>query len=53
MRFPEEVFDGSARLTHAVPQEAEMLGMYRAELARILKQQCGEIDLLVLIKKML
>ena len=37
MRFPEEVFDSGARLTPAVLQAAKMLGMYRAELAHILK----------------
>ncbi len=39
----DEVFSSAAKLTPAVLQVAEMLGMYRAELARVLHLLCEDI----------
>lgn len=41
------------RLTPAVLQAAGMLGMYRAELARVLHLQCGDIGELTSMRKTL
>ena len=49
----DEVFDSPARLTPAVLQAAEMLGMYRAELARVLQLQCQDIGAFAEMKKLL
>ena len=49
----DEVFDSPARLTPAVLQAAEMLGMYRAELARVLHLQCQDIGRLADMKQLL
>ena len=38
-----ETFDEPRRLTQAVLQIVEMLGLYQAELARILRLRCGDI----------
>jgi len=48
-----EVFDSPAGLTPAVLQAAEMLGMYRAELARVLHLQCQDIGRLADMKQLL
>ncbi len=48
-----EVFDSPADLTPAVLQAAEMLGMYRAELARVLHLQCQDIGRLADVKQLL
>ena len=41
--IPVGVIESPARLTPAVLQAAELLGLYRAELARVLNLQCGDI----------
>lgn len=41
--IPAAVTRSPARLTPAVLQAAELLGLYRAELARVLHLQCGDI----------
>ncbi len=41
--IPAGVTDSPARLTPAVLQAAEWLGLYRAELARVLNLQCADI----------
>ena len=38
-----ETFDEPRRLTQAVLQIVDMLGLYQAELARILRLKCGDI----------
>lgn len=47
----DDVFDSPQRLTPAVLQAAEMLGMYRAELARVLHVLCADIGEFAEIKK--
>ncbi len=49
----DDVFDAPDRLTPAVLQIADMLGMYRAELARVLHLQCGDIGRIATIKETL
>ncbi len=49
----EDVFASPERLTPAVLQAAEMLGMYRAELARVLHLKCHDIGEFADIKKYL
>ncbi len=39
----ENPFESERRLSQSVIQVIELLGMYHAELARILGQQCGDI----------
>lgn len=48
-----DVVNEPQRLTPAVLQAAEMLGMYRAELARVLHLQCGDIGELTSMRKTL
>lgn len=48
--IPESVLETPERVTQAVLQIAEMLGLYRAELARILQLQCGDIGELAAVK---
>ena len=48
-----DVFDSPRLLTPAVLQAAEMLGMYRAELARVLHLKCQDIGEFAEIKKYL
>lgn len=43
--IPAAVTRSPARLTPAVLQAAELPGLYRAELARVLHLQCGDIGL--------
>jgi len=38
-----ETFDEPRRLTQAVLQIVDMLGLYQAELARVLRLKCGDI----------
>ena len=51
--FDDDVFDNSTKLTLSVLQAAEMLSMYRAELARVLKVQCSDVGELTSVKKTL
>lgn len=39
----DKPFESERRLSQSVVQVVELLGMYHAELARILGQQCGDI----------
>jgi hypothetical protein len=41
-----ETFDEPRRLTQAVLQIVDMLGLYQAELARVLRLKCGDIGCL-------
>lgn len=45
--IPVESCRSPEQLTRAVIQASEMLGMYRAELARVLGLQCGDIGTLL------
>lgn len=42
-QIPTDIDDSPRRLTQAVLQAAELLGLYNAELARILQLLCGDI----------
>ena len=46
-------YDSQEQLTQAVLQVADMLGMYRTELARVLQLQCGDIGKLSAVKQFL
>jgi len=48
-----ENFDDPRRLTQAVLQIVEMLGLYQAELARILRLKCGDIGQLAAARQSL
>jgi hypothetical protein len=52
-QIPDEVTDTPARLTPAVLQAAELQGLYRAELARVLQLQCGDIGRLSAAQELL
>lgn len=52
-QIDNDVVNEPQRLTPAVLQAAEMLGMYRAELARVLHLQCGDIGELTSMRKTL
>ena len=49
----QKVMEESARLTPAVLQIAEMLGMYHAELARVLKLHCADIGRLAAAQELI
>ena len=51
--FDTDLFDTPERLTPAVLQAAELLGLYRAELARILGLQCEDVGALAEIRALL
>ena len=52
-RFSHDVIHSRNRLTPTVLQVAEMRGMYRAELARVMGLQCRDIGALTPIKEIL
>ena len=47
----QKVIEKPEKLTPAVLQVAEMLGMYHAELARVLKLQCADIGRLASVQQ--
>ncbi len=47
----QKVLEKSEKITPAVLQISEMLGMYHAELARVLKLQCADIGKLASIQQ--
>ena len=51
--FDTKIFETSERLTPVVLQAAEQLGLYRAELARILGLQCEDVGALAEIHALL
>ena len=51
--FSDEVFGHTCKLTPAVLQASEMLGMYQAELASILGLQCGDIGRMNSVQQLL
>jgi len=48
-----ETYDEPRRLTQAVLQIVEMLGLYQAELARVLRLKCGDIGRLATARQCL
>lgn len=51
--FSDDVFVDTSKLTPAVLQACEMLGMYQAELASVLGLQCADIGRMNNIKQFL
>lgn len=51
--FDTKIFETSERFTPAVLQAAELLGLFRAELARILGLQCNDVGALAEIRALL
>ena len=51
--FSDDVFEHTSKLTPAVLQACEMLGMYQAELASVLGLQCADIGRMSSIKQFL